>query len=317
MSIDSTYSVAMDSNTAGAARDAALDALRGWPVLRNRLPEHRADLMAAAWWSGTRNVSALAAAADVTRDTAYADLRSRGINPADRIERAAPPPPPRYRPLNADKLRELAKLAQDAVLPAQLNPDRGDPLATAAWQTAIALERVADALTADAPGPAAEELADRLASALSYAHGHWAAAVPENELRDQTERAVFDDLENQAVVGSAVVGLALPDEDGGGVDVTLHHVGGVVSLARAGRPEFDTSRILTPAETLEVKAAFRTLGRILGERMRGDVELDEVPPIRICGASYDRNPNRSCTLPPGHGHHVHQTATGMQWPVAP
>lgn len=45
-------------------------------------------------------------------------------------------------------------------------------------------------------------------------------------------------------------------------------------------------------------------------------ELGEVPPISICGALYQGNPDRPCTLQPGHGHNVHQTATGVQWPVA-
>ncbi|WP_143202290.1 hypothetical protein [Streptomyces sp. CB01249] len=43
-------------------------ALKGWAARRDRLPEHRADLLAAAWWSGTRNVAELARTANITRD---------------------------------------------------------------------------------------------------------------------------------------------------------------------------------------------------------------------------------------------------------
>ncbi|WP_331773355.1 hypothetical protein OG948_59240 (plasmid) [Embleya sp. NBC_00888] len=49
----------------------------------------------------------------------------------------------------------------------------------------------------------------------------------------------------------------------------------------------------------------------------GDEDRDSVPAIRICGEPSPGNPDRPCTLPPRHAHHVHQTATGAQWPVAP
>jgi len=80
-------------------RKAALDALSAWPRQRDRLPEHRADLLAAAWRLGNRNVAELARASDSSRDTVYRDLRARGIDPADRHQdtgRPAQAAPPGY-----------------------------------------------------------------------------------------------------------------------------------------------------------------------------------------------------------------------------
>ncbi|MFC9259380.1 hypothetical protein ACFT25_06120 [Streptomyces hydrogenans] len=57
----------------------ALQALRDWST-----PGRRADLVAAAWLEGETRVAVLAEAARTTRHTIYADLKSRGITPADR-----------------------------------------------------------------------------------------------------------------------------------------------------------------------------------------------------------------------------------------
>jgi hypothetical protein len=91
---------------AGMAR-ASLAALKGWAARRDRLPGQRADLMAAAWWSGWRNVAELARTADVSRDTAYDDLRARGIEPKDRLT-TPERPQPRYEPLRPEAVHELA-----------------------------------------------------------------------------------------------------------------------------------------------------------------------------------------------------------------
>ncbi|WP_207938634.1 phosphotransferase family protein [Actinomadura darangshiensis] len=88
-----------------AASSQALALLGRWVTRRNRRPRDRADLLAAAWWAGNRNVAALARAADVGRDTVYADLRSRGIEVADQRARTAPAQsmPLDYRPLARDE----------------------------------------------------------------------------------------------------------------------------------------------------------------------------------------------------------------------
>ncbi|MFE7528016.1 hypothetical protein ACFU7Y_20200 [Kitasatospora sp. NPDC057542] len=49
----------------------------------------------------------------------------------------------------------------------------------------------------------------------------------------------------------------------------------------------------------------------------GDQDQESVPSIRICGSPFPGNASRYCTLPPDHTHHVHQTATGAQWPTGP
>jgi hypothetical protein len=64
------------------AAEAALVALRRWAAT------NRADLVAAAWHAGNRNITALADAAGCGRDAIYADLRARNIDPkSDRQEK--------------------------------------------------------------------------------------------------------------------------------------------------------------------------------------------------------------------------------------
>lgn len=62
-------------------REAALRALATWAQQQTRI---RPRLIAAAWRAGTRTVATLARAADVARDTVYADLASEGIDYRDR-----------------------------------------------------------------------------------------------------------------------------------------------------------------------------------------------------------------------------------------
>ncbi|WP_445528178.1 hypothetical protein [Streptomyces cyslabdanicus] len=110
-------------------RGTALAALRGWAARRDRLAANRANLMAAAWWAGTRTIAELARAADVSRDTVYDELRRprRRTHRQDRRTRRHSPA------LRAPHNRARAELAQHAwslVRPAMLT-DRPDWLATA------------------------------------------------------------------------------------------------------------------------------------------------------------------------------------------
>lgn len=66
------------------ARAATLEALRAWAATS------RADLVAAAWRAGNRNVAELARVAGKDRGTIYLDLRSKGIDPTAREEPAMP-----------------------------------------------------------------------------------------------------------------------------------------------------------------------------------------------------------------------------------
>ncbi|WP_424892346.1 hypothetical protein [Streptomyces sp. XH2] len=72
-------------------RARALLKLGNWPIRRDNLPADRADLMAAAWRAGIRNINVLAKAADVSRDVVYKDLRSHGIEPTDPEAKKEPP----------------------------------------------------------------------------------------------------------------------------------------------------------------------------------------------------------------------------------
>jgi hypothetical protein len=121
------------------ARLTALTALGGWATRRDRLPAGRAYLLAAAWHAGERNVRELARIAGVSRDTVYADLKSRDIDPTDR---SSPARPPRYQPLRHDEVRDLVHQAATTLSRAMLT-SQPDPLADAEWQAHIALTRVA------------------------------------------------------------------------------------------------------------------------------------------------------------------------------
>lgn len=66
----------------------ALRALREWATAQKLI---RPRLIAAAWRAGVRNISSIARAAGVSRDTIYSDLAVEGIDYRDRT--AAPPDP--------------------------------------------------------------------------------------------------------------------------------------------------------------------------------------------------------------------------------
>ncbi len=125
-------------------QDAALAALRSLAVQRDAMPATRADLLAAAWWAGTRNVAELAREADVSRDIVYSDLRARGVEPTDRAvgETVARPTA-----LQAETVSRLADIASAMLLPAMLDQSL-EPLTDMAWQTHIILVRVAEAARA-------------------------------------------------------------------------------------------------------------------------------------------------------------------------
>ncbi|SEB31382.1 hypothetical protein SAMN04490357_0155 [Streptomyces misionensis] len=157
-------------------RGAALAALRGWATRRDRLADNRADLMAAAWWAGTRTIAELARAADVSRDTVYDDLRARGVEPTDKAAESAGMLPP-YAPLTAEPVRELAQHAWSLVRPAMLT-ERPNRLANAAWHLSIALDRIGilleDSTDPDRKVDVGESLLAQLAGAQEAAQKYWA-----------------------------------------------------------------------------------------------------------------------------------------------
>lgn len=86
--------------------DAVLSALRSYDRIRNDLPVLRAIVLALGWSVDLRNVNELARTADVSRNTVYKDLRSRGIDPKRRDD----PADPAYPALSGRMLEDLALL---------------------------------------------------------------------------------------------------------------------------------------------------------------------------------------------------------------
>lgn len=139
------------ADSAAASRQA-LEDLRYWATRRDRLAADRADLMAAAWRAGVRNVAELARTADVSRDTAYSDLRSMGIDPRDPEAKGAPPDQehPRNDPRLYEAMGRTVLAVRDTHLVGPL--DRLDYWITIEagiaieWQDGAYAHEVADAL---------------------------------------------------------------------------------------------------------------------------------------------------------------------------
>lgn len=187
---------------------ATLAALAGWAARRDRLPEDRADLLAAAWRAGTRNVAELARAADTARDTVYTDLRSRGIEPTDRAATLAQRPRQRYEPLRPEVVHELANLTERSLLPSMLTAEPG-PLVEAAWQMSAAYGKLAELLDG-ASSEIAADLADRSSTVLGLAHRHWASLLTPAELAGETSNRLELDMDRQAIAETAELTLAIP-----------------------------------------------------------------------------------------------------------
>ncbi|WP_445282600.1 hypothetical protein [Streptomyces sp. DSM 118148] len=247
---------------------AALTALRGWADRRERLPGDRANLMAAAWWSGHRNVAELARSADVSRDTVYEDLRSRGIEPTDKA--AAADPRPWYAPLTVEGVGGLAALSQSVTLPAILAQEP-DELALTAWAVSNALERIANLLDPDCDNmqqwgrdEVAHDLAARLQTALHHAQRVAADGVSERQLAGRALNRIEAQLaEEQYLVESATVHLSHVDGD----QISVHIGQAEFSdFMPAGWTLLDTNRPLrevTGAEHLAIRTALDTIAETL------------------------------------------------------
>jgi len=255
---------------------AALAALRGWAARRERLPGHRANLMAAAWWSGhrnvaelARNVAELARSADVSRDTLYEDLRTRGIEPTDKA--AAADPRPRHAPLTAEAVGGLAALSQSVALPAMLSMEP-DELALTAWAVSNALERIANLLDPDSDNmrqwgrdEVAHDLAARLQTALDHAQRVAADGVSDRQLAGRAlNRLMVQMEEGQFTVEDATVQLFHPDGDR--VTVRIRQAEHA-NFAPAGWTLLEADRPLrevTGAEHLALRTALDTIAETLG-----------------------------------------------------
>lgn len=134
-----------------------LAALRSWAARRERLPTERAELIASAWRRGSRNVRALAEAADVARDTVYTDLRSMNIDPTDRATHLSPPP----RVLDAGAVLSALDALDAALIPMSTIED--DPWARALYHLSLGMRRM---IVPTGPEEAADVL-PRLAKAAA------------------------------------------------------------------------------------------------------------------------------------------------------
>lgn len=224
MSTDSTYSVGMSNDH---ERLATLAALIAWADRRERFAEERADLVAAAWRSGSRNVAELARLARVSRDTIYADLKARSIDTSARAQDATSTEPAPRNQLEAKSLRPLAQLVEAVSRPA-FGRAPNDPLTRVITSAGNALELTADVLSPPSnqgPGWTRAELLPGLAEEgaviTHHAQRELAASQEPGELAARTDyfhRATLH-RGRQASAERVDVTVALPA--GGSVTVRL------------------------------------------------------------------------------------------------
>ena len=211
MSTDSTCRVSRHGVVAAtepneAARIAALSELIAWAERRERLSEDRADAVAGAWRTGTRNVAELARLARVSRvsrvsrDTVYADLAARAIDLSSREQDIQGPQKVGGVPLRGDSVRIVARIADSVARPAFAH-DPGDPLVRATLAASQALRTMADMLeppSDQGPGWTPRETLPSLAGGgeeLAY-HSRQALAA----LAEPAELAAHSDSRRQALL---------------------------------------------------------------------------------------------------------------------
>ncbi|MFI7102055.1 hypothetical protein ACIBK8_22165 [Streptomyces sp. NPDC050161] len=249
-----------------AARIAALSELIAWAERRERLSEDRADAVAAAWRTGTRNVAELARLARVTRDTVYADLAARAISLGSRGQEISGPPKAGGIPLRGESVRTVARIA-DAVARPAFTHDPDDPLVRVTLAASRALETVADVLeppSDQGPGWTPREtlpgLADEGEKLAHHSHRALAANAEPAELTAST------DSRRQAVLHTGRHAVA----DGASVTLTLP-TGETITL-QVGRDETGWTHLTSDSplvtdgadslDHLEAQAALQTLARI-------------------------------------------------------
>ncbi|WP_329492472.1 hypothetical protein OG618_37495 (plasmid) [Kitasatospora sp. NBC_01246] len=249
--------VALTERTAGAGLDV----------------EQRGDMLAAAWWSGERDLGVLAAAAGLGTDYQRVrdDLRARGIDHEGATY--GPPPRPSYASLNADDVRALAEVADRVVGPAVLTAEP-EPLAAAAWHLRIALGRLATGIDPAEPAELIAEttrdLVDHLREALVDAHTARADLHGRAQLAAQAEQEDADRVGEQAVAYGATVTLTLPV--GHSVAVTVGQVpygrpdAGFSTLASSS-PLVNTTMAVDGAEHLQLRAALDTIAQVVTDRL--------------------------------------------------
>jgi DNA-binding transcriptional ArsR family regulator len=248
-------------------RAASLTALSAWARTRDQLPTDRVELLALAWHTGNRNIQELARRANVSRDTVYADLRTAGIEPADR---AAAVTTPRYEPLRANTVAQIADLAAARFGPAMLADDPA-PLTKAAWTLGIALKRISD-LLGDLAAPdrltALDDLASRGEHLAALAHRIMAAEIPVEQLVRHTHEAAITSLElSSPAIGAATVTLQLPNWDTLTLDIEPRKDQPV--LLRSDSPHVTGQ--LDAAAHLAITAALATIAEAVAPALADEV----------------------------------------------
>ncbi|RKT84641.1 hypothetical protein SAMN05421805_1238 [Saccharopolyspora antimicrobica] len=251
-------------------RLAALSALIGWADRRERFAEERADLVAAAWRSGSRNVAELARLARVSRDTIYADLKARSIDTSARAQDPVSAETTPGAPLKAESVRPLAQLVDAVARPAYGRaPD--DALAQVTASAGRALQTVADVLDPPAdqgPGWTRNELmhglADTGASITRAAQRELAASQDPDELAERTDYLHRSALHRgrDASAERADVVVALPT--GESITVRLGRDQGWTTLS--GDSPLLTGEI-DGLDHLEVQHALTVLSRVITRKL--------------------------------------------------
>jgi hypothetical protein len=229
-----------------SARVAALAALIGWADRRERLSSDRADLVAEAWRTGTRNVAELARLARVSRDTVYADLAARDVTVGKREPEPVGSLTGLGAPLRADSVRAVGQIA-DAVTRPAFGHDPTDPVTRAALVASGALSLVADVLdppTDQGPGWTRPELLRSLADQGGELTHHALRALA-------AEGDWDDDRQRHAVADGAAVTLTTPT--GERITVEFSAEGPTGPLLEG---EVDA------LDRLEVRAAMEVLARV-------------------------------------------------------
>ncbi|MFG2919627.1 hypothetical protein ACGF0D_43015 [Kitasatospora sp. NPDC048298] len=131
---------------------------------------------------------------------------------------------PAFQALRPSTVRRIGIEAEERLLPAMVTQDPA-PLASAAWQMAIAFRSIGDLMEAEGGDHEAlavigEDVADRLLTALEEVHRHVGRRVPAEKLAKRTFERFGARVETgQAAIGAATVEVVLPE---GELAATVH-----------------------------------------------------------------------------------------------
>ncbi|MFD0574810.1 hypothetical protein ACFQ0T_43125 [Kitasatospora gansuensis] len=121
---------------------------------------------------------------------------------------------PAFQALTPGPVRRIGIDAQDKVLPSMVTENPA-PIATAAWQMALAYRALGDLMESSDPDKvvaAGEDVVTRLQSALEAVHRHLGEKVSAGLLAERSFERQMDRLDTgEAVIGAVTVEVVLPD----------------------------------------------------------------------------------------------------------